>query len=282
MVTLKILVLIAQTTQNPWRDISVYGQGATWLGRPLPLGVEVTHVYGTRPPAWYPPFERFAYRTLSDRRIGTVTSKFIQAGFQLRHWNSAPRVEENEVSDLPLSPSWLVQTWDDYMFHDRSRVAGALIHALGRTWDALILTTASSYLRVDLLADALTVAIERSPYGGRTVQYAMSPTGGNPSYTFASGCCTYLERSFLESLRPDLKRLSRVSHADLALGRLCRDFGVVPAPLTSLDLTSENAAQHLSEDVLDSTVHFRVKSGTWSSRGDTGIMRTLHSRIVGP
>ena len=183
-------------------------------------------------------------------------------------------------SRLPCgSTAWQVDTVDDYLFHDRLRVAGALNRALRQDWDVVVLTTASSYLNTAALISALTPRVDASGYGGRLVHYRSPVSPPGSGLAFASGSFTYLSRDFLLAAQGELMTLSPRVHADVGLGLLARSLGRNPASLPSLDVESVADVERLTTHQVLHTPHFRVKAGSWANRQDVLVMRHLHERL---
>lgn len=275
----RILIMIGQTLQQPWRDIAVQGQMQTWRTSPTASRVEVMDVFARPSPDWYQSFEKRTYRAVSGSRLRQSLGQALMLMAQLTQKNVPHTIE---VTDGQLGSGLKLQaaTVDDYMFFGRSRVLASLSAALDLDWDVLFMTTASSYVNVGALDRALESAISVSEYGGRLVEYRSPLNPFATPQTFASGCASYVTRSALEAMAPMLTKLSRTVHPDVGIGRLCADLGIRPTPIRSLDVSSTAQLESISEAELAATPHFRLKSGPWDRRQDVPLMNQLHERLL--
>ena len=67
---------------------------------------------------------------------------------------------------------------------------------------------------------------------------------------------------------------------DAAMGKLVKSLNLVFTPLPSLVVDSIESLSRFSDLELKKHFHFRVKSGSMTSRNDVQIMTRLHERLV--
>ena len=276
---MRLLILIAQTVQQPWRDIAVRGQMETWRKSIQARGIETLDLFARPAPPWYQKFEGVTYRIVSRGRPSQVVGQSLLLAIQFVDRRS-PRTSEMEDAALGPGAKLQANTVDDYLFHGRSRVLAGLEASMEFEWDVLFMTTASSYLNLGALTDALRSAVANSGYGGRLVTYRNPTVPWAKRVVFASGSCCYLTRETVATLLPQLPRMSRSVHPDVGVGRLCAVLGLQPTALSSVDVSTLGDIERLSEEELALTTHFRLKSGTWGKRDDVALMHALHARVT--
>lgn len=264
-----VLCAIQHTELEPWVTLQRDGQARTWLSSPLPDQMSVAYFVG-RP---LPPLLRYVevrHEQLRWSRFGKVVIPVDRAlTFPWRRSvPSASLLERRGPTDIvqvDMPDMFLLLQW---------KYLGAYQYFLDETdCDFLYTTTTGSYLRPSKLVGLL---------GGvpREGLYAGSVISAGPR-RFISGANRLLSRDVVSFLVRHAASWDRGRIEDLAQGILMESAGVSFYSLPTINLTSMNDLDDLSDDELQATHHVRIKSLQNRTVSDLQIMHALHTRMRG-
>ena len=154
-----------------------------------------------------------------------------------------------------------------------SNVKSIAMHRLAAasTKDFVVFTTTSSYINEKLLERELERLPRENTIGGRVVL--------SREKKFMSGSFRLYTPDVLTETIQNLNKYRTWLAEDLAMGHLMNQLGFDFTSLKSLDISSMNELESLTDNVLKETVHFRVKSGSLLKRNDVAIMLALHKKL---
>jgi hypothetical protein len=107
--------------------------------------------------------------------------------------------------------------------------------------------------------------------------------GGTKAYEgaeFAAGNSRLISRDVAQLIVKNKGKFSLGLIEDAAMGKLVKSLNLVFTPLPSLIVNSVEGLAQFSDFELKEHFHFRVKSGSMTSRNDVQIMSKLHERLV--
>ena len=263
----KILVLVGHALYEPWKTILVNGQLETWANQEE-LQIKHCHALSVSPhlrkiDAW-----------LWDLKWNQTFGKIV-IGFEMII--KAPlRIFEGRLKETKLLNSnhdALVLRIPDLDFLMNYKSFAILTGSLKFDYDFVVLTTSSSYINLNLLNKEVSKLPKKNLIAGRIME--------QNEIKFASGSFKVFSRDVVETILSRRHAYSKWRPDDLAYGFLLKEeeSGINYISLPSVDLDSVDKINSLSENQLNSTIHFRLKSGTHKSRNDVELMRLIHRRL---
>ena len=269
--TPSVLIVVGQVLANPWLEITCAGQFPTWLQDARAHGIRVRHSHGLRPNSVIRSLDR-AHEWLRWHGRGRTLIPRIDSWLGSAWLDRVPKVRSGTFirSD---AIAWKQQLPDVYALQ-RWKIMGSLTQALTEDFTHIYFTTASSYVRVEKLARVMHELPVSGVYAGTPLRDAISGT------LFASGANQIMSRDVVETVVDAKERYRNDVMEDVGLGRLVSEVGVALTPLQSINVSSVEAVQDLSDDEVMNNFHFRTKSGLSRKRLDSAVMRALHERVV--
>jgi hypothetical protein len=137
-------------------------------------------------------------------------------------------------------------------------------------FDFLFMTTSSSYIRPFKLIEYCSKFEVGDVYAGSKPY---------PDAEFVSGANRILSRSTAEAVLSSRVFWDPAVIEDVALGDLIRKNGIECQSYDQCNIPSLEYLESLSDEMLLSNYHFRVKSGSINERQDVQIMKRLSERF---
>jgi len=266
----RVLIAVGHALQEPWTTIFRSGSEKTWLTSDIPKEFELVHVHG-----------------LPLKTFGSFWDRMHEYLRWKNRWFAAPVAWMDTLIGLPFSsfvpkirvsskfhstfPAYEVCFPDSYQF-GRWKVLGVLKYFLEKTkCDYIFMTTNNSYLNFNNLEKLVSVLPLTKFYGG-----AKAYDGAE----FAAGNNCLISRDVAHLIMKSRRNFSIGLIADSAMGKLVKSLDLDFIPLPSLIVESPERLVQISDLELKYHFHFRVKSGSMTSRNDVQIMTSLHRRLV--
>ena len=133
------------------------------------------------------------------------------------------------------------------------------------------MTTNNSYLNFTNLKKLVSELPLTEFYGG-----AKAYDGAE----FAAGNSRLISRDVAKLIMKNRRNFSLGLIEDSAMGKLVKSLDLDFTPLPTLIIESSERLAQISDLELKNHFHFRVKSGSITSRNDVQIMTSLHKRLV--
>ncbi len=265
-----VLIAVGHALQEPWSTIFRSGSEKTWLTSTLPEKFELVHFHGlplkTFGLFWDRIHEHFRWKN----RWFAAPLAWIDTiiGYPILLFIPKIRISRNLHTTFPV---FEVRFPDSYQFL-RWKDLAVLKYFLEQTQsDYIFMTTNNSYLNFSNLKKLISDLPITEFYGG-----AKAYDGAE----FAAGNSRLISRDVAELIVKNRRNFSIGLIEDSAMGKLVKSLDLDFTPLPTLIIeTSERLAQ-ISDIELKSHFHFRVKSGSITSRNDIQIMTSLHERLV--
>ena len=264
----KILIIVGHALYEPWKSILYKGQLKTWA---VNQDVAIYHTYAN--PVWkyLRQLDAFFWKLKWRPRFGkyfTALELILKIPFLAKKGSLI-----QECLPGTTEPSLRLKMPDlDMLMNFKS--FGLITGTLAFDYDYLVSTTTSSYLNIGNLKLKISKLPRRKVIGGRVIT--------QDSLKFASGSFRIFSRDIVEQFVIHRKRFSTWRPEDQAFGFLAKDAGldIEYVEMDSLDIDSMTALDKLTCEDLLGIVHYRLKSGTLSERGDTEIMLKLHEKLA--
>jgi hypothetical protein len=265
-----VLIYVSHALQEPWTTIFRLGSEKTWLTSAIPSEFELVHFHGSPLKTfglfWDRIHEHLRWRNRWCARALSWMDTLI--GYPILHFIPKIRVSGRLHSSFPV---FEVCFPDSYQFL-RWKDLAVLNYFLEQTsCDYLYMTTNNSYLNFNNLKKLMSDTPQTKFYGG-----AKAYDGAE----FAAGNSRLISRDVVELIVKNKGKFSLHLIEDLAIGELVKSLNLVFTPLPSLIVDNVESLAKLSDHELKEHFHFRVKSGSMTSRNDVQIMSRLHERLV--
>jgi hypothetical protein len=265
-----VLIYVGHALQEPWTTIFRLGSEKTWLTSAIPSEFELVHFHGlplkTFGSFWDHVHEHLRWRNRWYARALSWMDTLI--GYPILHFIPKIRVSGKLYSNFPV---FEVCFPDSYQFL-RWKDLAVLKYFLEQTsCEYLYMTTNNSYLNFSNLKKLVSDTPQTEFYGG-----AKAYDGAE----FAAGNSRLISRDVAQLIVKNKGKFSLGLIEDLAIGELAKSLNLVFTPLPSLIVDSVEGLAKLSDLELKGHFHFRVKSGSMTSRNDVQIMTRLHERLV--
>lgn len=264
----KILVIVGHALYEPWKSILYEGQLKTWAENPI-LDVRHAHAIPMNSPLRW--LDKKITKLKWSPRIGKLTTLLeILLKFFVPIFKGNLHAG---LLDGTKSKSLLVKIPDLDFFMNHKSFA-IITGSLDIEFDYLVSVTSSSYLNLSNLSRELAKLPREKIVSGRILN--------QNAITFASGSFKVFSRDTVKEIAKKRKLYSKWRPEDLAYGYLLsgNEFGLQFINLPSKDIESIDQLNSMSENELNSIVHFRLKSGTFTKRNDVAIMHALHKRMI--
>jgi hypothetical protein len=265
-----IFISVGHALQEPWTTIFRSGSEKTWLTSSIPKEFELAHFHG-----------------LPLKTFGSFWDRIHEHLRWKNRWFAAPVAWMDTLIGFPISlfvpkirvsgkfhstfPAFEVCLPDSYQF-GRWKVLAILKYFLEETkCDYIFMTTNNSYVNFNNLKNVVSDLPLSKFYGG-----AKAYDGAE----FAAGNSCLISRDVAQLILKNRNNYSLGLIADSAMGKLVKSLDIDFMPLPSLIIESPERLTQISDQQLKSHFHFRVKSGSMTSRNDVQIMTSLHGRLV--
>ncbi len=263
-----LLIAVVHSLQEPWLTITLDGQFKTWL-KEIPKNVEVIHFHATHNSKWvkYLDSVNEYLRWRAGGRISRVRNLINKAlAFPLRNW--IPRYSKSFPLGFDSSSSvYRVHCWDMYATMRWKRLAIMRYFLSETTFDFLLMTTSSSYLRPEALLKRISELDESWIYAGPILQDSRT--------CFVSGAQTILSRNTIEFIIQNKSRIPVELLDDLGLGVFFSKYGILPISLPTLNISSLTELNSYTREQLFHNHHFRLKAVQNGERQDVAIFHKL-------
>ena len=253
----KIFFILIVSEKKPWEDIFNQGQAATWLKN---LGD-------------------------SEQFLASYSDKSL--GLSNQNNQDHRRIEFGEDSNKewnPSLPTFLSSNRATFVSYEGfggliPTTVSALKYALEEcNPDLIIRTNVSSYWNLKSLRNIAGQLPKSGFYGGVPGPIPRSVTKTITTKSYASGAGIFMSPDIAELLVSKHEELDLALIDDLSIGSFMHSRKISLTSMERRDLSYPGDALTLSEEELNSTYHFRCKSGA-ILRDDVKIMNVLHSKM---
>ena len=265
-----VLIVIGQVLVDPWLQITREGQFTTWLEIASARGIPVRHSHGWRSNTVIRSMDR-AHEWLRWHGRGRSLIPRIDSRLGSRWLDWVPTVQVGTFW-RPVAVAWQQNLVDVYALQ-RWKIMGSLTQALTEEFTHVYFTTASSYVRVEKLLSVVNELPPTGVYAGTPFSDAMSGT------LFASGASRILSRDVVEAVVSNRRQYRNDVMEDAGLGRLVHELGFELTPLSSINVSSVESVEGLSDEQILATFHFRTTGPDPHRRQDVEVMHALHERV---
>ena len=254
----KIFFILIVSEKKPWENIFNRGQAVTWL------------------------------KNLNDSEQYLASYSDKSLGFSNQNNQDHRRIEFAEESNRewnPSLPKFLTSNRATFVSYEGfggliPTTVSAIKYALEEyDPDLIIRTNVSSYWNLNCLRNIASQLPKSGFYGGVPGPIPRSVTKTVTTKSYASGAGIFMSSDIAEMLVSKHKELDLSLIDDLSIGHFMHSKKISLTPMERRDLNYPSDALSLSEDELNSTYHFRCKSGTILRR-DVKIMNALHSKMT--
>lgn len=267
----KLLISVAHCLNEPWLSIFSEGSRATWLNTKMPSNFQLIHFHGLKLSKFWNSWDVLHEKIRWKNRWVAAPLRWFDQVLALPFLSTIPSVKPSKLLET-FNLSLEINCKDTYQFLRWKDIA-ILDYFVNRTnADFLFMTTNNSYVNFDKLSYLLRSLPSDSFYGG-VVAYEGA--------RFAAGNNRFLSRDVAELILRNRRKFPAGEIEDVAMGKIVTKLGFSFKPLNSLVLQSLHDLEVASDEDLLRNYHFRVKSGSLTSRNDVSIMLKLHSRLKG-
>lgn len=268
----KVLVIVEHGLYSPWREILLDGQLPTWANSKK--NIDVVHGHGRTVFKAGHEIDQFLY-SVRLHRLRWLATGFVLLErlwkFPLNLGRWSPIVIEKTIPKTN-APAWEVQM-PDLAVLQAHKTLSLLMHALNYDYDYVVTTTSGSYIDLEAMYEKISQLPRSRVISGRFVSM---PEGG----FFPSGAFRIFSIDVLRHVKLVRASCNHWIPEDVALGRLLDDPSYVFIDMPSIDLPNIQEIDGYSKSDLNGIVHFRCKSGSLRSRGDSEIMLALHRKFA--
>ncbi len=269
-----LLIAIGHSDVAPWSAIAREGQGSTWLGTPDLEDVKTLYFTGHAPGKSLRRLDRWHEELRWSRRLGGVPSRSLRVldavgSAPIQWWIPPYRIKTHGTLPRPCLESAVL---DCYLTIPSKELSLFDYFLRQSNADWLYVTTSSSYVRPNKVLEVARSLGQDKVYAG-----SMIVAG---KHRFASGANRIFSRDVVEIIVRKRQAWDRSVLEDLGLGKMLHRQGIALCAIPTLNLDSVEAIDSASNEELDITHHFRLKSGGLMSRNDVTLMRHLHQRLA--
>jgi hypothetical protein len=266
----KVLISVAHSLKEPWFSIFRDGSAVTWIETELPNGFDLVHFHGLKLSRFWTSWDSLHEKIRWTNRWVAAPLRWFDLLLGFPFLNYIPPVDtSSELTTKNLSLR--VKCKDVYQFL-RWKDLAVLEYFVNQTSaDYLFMTTNNSYVNFNKLNSLIETLSPLSLYGG---------VKAYEGATFAAGNNRILSRDVAIAILKNRRSFSSGYIEDVAMGALATKLGFKFQELRSLVVGSLAQLDETSDSDLSSNFHFRVKSGSITSRNDVEIMLKLHKRLL--
>lgn len=266
---IKVFCAVIHGLYEPWISILENGQATTWLSDDFPDNFSVVHFHGRPVGVIGKKLDRIHEKVRWSGRIPNRALRLIDRLLSIPFLMKIPKVSKSEV--LPGEISGIQINWPDIYATMRWKDLAIIKYFYKQTdSDFLFMTTSSSYIRPYKVIEYCSTLEGEDVYAGSKPY---------PDADFISGANRILSRSTVEAVLSSRAFWDPAVIEDVALGDLVRKNGIQFQGYEQFDIPSLEFLESLSNEMLLSSYHFRVKSGDATDRQDVKIMKRLRERF---
>lgn len=267
----KVLISVVHSLKEPWLSIFCDGSQATWLMTSMPSEFQLIHFHGLKLSKFWDKWDEVHERIRWKNRWVAAPLRWFDQVVAFPFLRIIPPVKPSKALDT-RDLCFEINCKDTYQFIRWKDIA-ILDYFVNKTnANYLFMTTNNSYVNFTELNRLVKSLPSDSFYGG-VVAYEGAK--------FAAGNNRFLSRDVAESILLNRWKFPAGDIEDVAMGKIAARLGFSFKPLKSLVLQSLHDLDAASDEELLHNFHFRVKSGSLTSRNDVSIMLKLHSRLNG-
>ncbi len=271
MTNKNLMISVVHSLKEPWLSIFREGSQATWLTSPKPGEFQLIHFHGSRLSIFWDKWDSLHEKIRWKNRWVAAPLRWFDQAVALPFLGIIPTLKPSKALDT-ADLCFEINCKDTYQFL-RWKDLAILDYFVNRTnADYLFMTTNNSYVNFAELNHLVNSLPSDSFYGG-VVAYEGAK--------FAAGNNRFLSRDVAESILNSKWKFPAGDIEDVAMGKIATKLGFTFTPLKSLVLQSLHELDLTSDEDLLHNFHYRVKSGSLTSRNDVSIMLKLHSRLNG-
>lgn len=264
-----VLCAISHGLYRPWIDILHSGQEKTWLQVQRPAGLQVIHFHGT-------PMgdigikldvlhERIRWSTRSKARLLRFFDFIVCAPlilYRAKYSDSKLLKTADPVIHIWFPDSYLTYRWKELALFD---------YFIKETdCEFLFITSTSSYVNPRRLVEFISLLPKTSVYTG-AIPYVDAQ--------FVSGSNRILSRDVVQKILDNALRFDPTIIEDVALGQLIEKLNVERQGFPISNIATLDDLTCFPKNDLESSYHFRLKSGKLNNRNDVEIMLALHEKL---
>jgi hypothetical protein len=265
----KVLCAVVHGLYQPWISILENGQAPTWLSDGFPKNFSVVHFHGRPVGSLGRGIDRVHEKIRWGGRVPNQILRIIDRILMFPFLISIPKVTIS--NSLPARIPGIRIEWPDIYATLRWKDLAIIEYFCKKTdFDFLFMTTSSSYIRPFKLIEYCSKFEVGDVYAGSKPY---------PDAEFVSGANRILSRSTAEAVLSSRVFWDPAVIEDVALGDLIRKNGIEYQSYDQCDIPSLEYLESLSDEMLLSNYHFRVKSGSINERQDVQIMKRLSERF---
>lgn len=259
------LIVICHALYSPWIEILNEGQLKTWA---TPEESKIVHIFGHPVPGLLRKIDIFYWNLKWSTRWGKVVTA-IEYLFSPLINRNIPNVHDSRMSSG--APAKVVEM-PDFNFLMNKKTLAVLNFGSQLNFKHIVFTTSSSYINIKVLHEALLQLPTSNMVAGRLVE--------RNGAVFPSGSFRVFSPDVLVSVLENLGGYKYWLPEDLAIGKVLSKLNVDYFNIESLDLSSAESIENLTQDLVAHTSHYRLKSEFQGKRNDVALMRKLHLKII--
>ena len=264
-----MLCAVVHGLYQPWISILENGQTPTWLSDGFPKNFSVVHFHGRPVGSLGRGIDRVHEKIRWGGRVPNQILRIIDRILMFPFLISIPKVTIS--NSLPACTPGIRIEWPDIYATLRWKDLAIIEYFCKKTdFDFLFMTTSSSYIRPFKLIEYCSKFEVGDVYAGSKPY---------PDAEFISGANRILSRSTAEAVLSSRVFWDPAVIEDVALGDLIRKNGIEYQSYDQCNIPSLEYLESLSDEMLLSNYHFRVKSGSINERQDVQIMKRLSERF---
>jgi hypothetical protein len=267
LIPANIVVGLLQVNANPWINIPENGQKRTWF-HSKPENIEIINIFGKRPNRLIRSFDLLHEKMRWSPRLQGVVrplDKFISK-FLAKRNDSDWLVELN-----PDCRNLLIDMESTHLTLPLVEVVFFKYFLTNTKADFLYMSNTSSYINLNKLMKFVETLPRENVYCGTFHTF--------DDIKFASGANRLISRDLVRKLVENFNDWDFSYVEDVSMGKLLKDESRQELSISSLNFTTTHEIDESSLEDLNSTIHFRLKSGNLNSRNDVKLMIQLHRKL---
>ncbi len=263
-----IVVALLQVKTEPWKSIYEIGQLQTWIDD-YSESIQIINVYGEAPSRLIRKID-IVHEKL---RWNSSTQPLVYVfdwlmGKLLRYWDN-PKLKvkkQGKVTNL------LIGVPSTNLTLPNVEIALFKYFLNNTTANFLYMSNTSSYINLKNLIKTIKNFSGNNIYGGTIEKFS--------GLKFASGSNRILSRDLVRFLVKNFNKWEFSYLDDVSMSKLIKNVKINEVNISSLTFSSIAEIEQASNENLQKTVHFRLKSGPLNNRKDAELMHCLHARLT--
>jgi hypothetical protein len=249
-------------------DIAKAGQLETWLKPELPENVKHISAFGLPLAEWLMKMDQYWWNLRRKSYIGLFVTA-LDRFFANICFHIAPKI--THVAYLESKYSAIKVHLPDFFWWQNWKLIWVYKEVLKFEFDYVLVVNNSSYVNVNKLVEYCRQLNGAEIYGGPILQ--------TRNITFVSGSSRLLSRNVIEKIFNNRNIFDLWRVEDVQFGKVAKTLGFSPTNIESTVISSTKFLNQLTDQDLNKSYHFRVKSGPLKARQDVLIMQSLHNRL---